>query len=522
MKKMVVFAMAAIMGAACIAGCGKTTEAVNENRSGNENGAGNENRAGNGTEMEMEKYPGEDIADVQLFPTLDASYVGDPMPYYENGTFHVFYLEDARDGKTGYHPWALLETEHFYEYEDQGVVIPYADSMEEQDIALGTGSVIKDKGGLYHAFYTGHNDTYKPKEAVMHATSTDMIHWTKLPEHTFYAGEHYSKDDFRDPYVLYVTEEEQYWMLVSTRSGDKGILAKYTSKDLITWKDEGIFFENDMGTDSNLECSTLIPYQGKWYLSFSDQWPDRQFHYRVSSSIHGPFEIPAQDVIDGNGFYAGRLESDGENMYAFGWNGTKNQHMDSEAYNWGGNLVVHQLSQTENGELVPVVNTQVKEKMNHELSFKPVKMTESIKMENSNYVFSGNSYESVIFNELLGSYLLECTIKDFKNSGLFGFAFYADENGIGNLNIVFNTRENKVEFYNTDEMEEQNPQSDVEMDFANADELNVTMLIADGIVSVYVNDQCALTARMYASQGTTWGIFGMDSDMRCENVRIYK
>lgn len=36
------------------------------------------------------------------------------------------------------------------------------------------------------------------------------------------------------------------------------------------------------------------------------------------------------------------------------------------------------------------------------------------------------------------------------------------------------------------------------------------------------NDQCALTARMYASLGTNWGIFGIHSDIQCENVRIYK
>lgn len=113
----------------------------------------------------------------------------------------------------------------------------------------------------------------------------------------------YSKDDFRDPYVLYVEEEGQYWMLVTARSED----------------------------------------QGKWYLSFSDQWPDRQFHYRVSDSVYGPFEKPEQDVVDGNGFYAGRLETDGENIYAFGWNGTKNEHFDGEDYAWGGNLVVHQM-----------------------------------------------------------------------------------------------------------------------------------------------------------------------------------
>lgn len=506
MKRIYALTMVGMVCLAGVSGCGKN--------------AGNENEGE--TETYIGESLGENVEDYQLFPTLDTSFVGDPMPYYEDGVFHIFYLEDLRDGKVGYHPWTLYETSNFYEYENRGEVIPYANSIEEQDIALGTGSVIKDESGLYHAFYTGHNDTYQPKEAVMHATSNDMINWTKIPGDTFYAADTYSKDDFRDPYVLYVEEEKQYWMLVATRQDNEGIIAKYTSEDLKTWKDAGVFFKNDMGTDSNLECPSLLQYHGKWYLSFSDQWPQRQFHYRVSNTVNGPFEVPEQDVVDGNGFYAGRLESDGENLYVFGWNGTKNQHLDSEEYAWAGNLVVHQLRQKDNGDLVPVLNTSIKEKMNHELSLEPIGMTETIQKAGDDYTFYGKDYEVVEFKELLGSYLFECTIKNFKNSQQFGFAFNMDENDVGALNIVFNIKENKIEFYNSDEIYNRAPQSDMDMDFENIDELNVSLLIGDGVVSVYVNDQCALTARMYTSQGKTWGIFGRNSCARYEDVKICK
>lgn len=499
-KKIVALALAAVMCTASLAGCKNNRD----------------------TQTEQEEYLGENIEDVQLFPTLDTSFVGDPMPYYEDGVFHVFYLEDLRDGKAGYHPWSLYETSNFYEYENKGEVIPYGNSLEDQDIALGTGSVIKDHNGLYHAFYTGHNDTYSPKEAVMHATSTDMVNWTKIPEDILYAGEAYAADDFRDPYVLYVEAEKQYWMLVSTRNESTGILAKFTSKDLKTWTDAGTFFVNDMGTDSNLECASLVEYQGKWYLSFSDQWPDRVFHYRVSDDINGSFEIPEQDIIDGNGFYAGRLETDGDNLYAFGWNATKNNHMDSEDYNWAGNLVVHQLKKQENGELRPVLNEQVKEKMSKELTLKPVNMTKTVRNKKGSYTFAGKQYESIEFKELCGSYLLEGTIKNFANSERFGFTFNADENGVGNLNLVFHVKENKIAFYNTNEIEQGKPQSEIPMDFTNIDELSVSILLADGVASMYVNNQCALTARMYASQGNKWGIFGNNSDIQLENVRIFK
>ena len=152
-----------------------------------------------------------------LFPRFEFAFVGDTMPFYDDGKMNIFYLADQRDGKTGYHPWALMRTEDYCNYEDLGIVIPYAESAQQQDIALGTGCVIKGQDGLYHAFYTGHNDFYAPKEAIMHATSNDLLNWTKIPEDTFTSGGTYSDDDFRDPYVFYVESEGRYWMLVVTR-----------------------------------------------------------------------------------------------------------------------------------------------------------------------------------------------------------------------------------------------------------------------------------------------------------------
>lgn len=463
-----------------------------------------------------------EITDAQLFPTPDRNFVGDPMPFYEDDVFHIFYLADQRAGSAGYHPWALYETSNFYEYDDIGVVIPYADSMEAQDIALGTGCVIKGQDGMYHAFYTGHNDTYEPKEAVMHATSTDMYSWTKCSEDTLYAGASYSANDFRDPYVLYVEEEGQYWMLVSTRNQETGIVARYTSKDLKKWTDEGEFFVNDMGSDSNLECASLLSYGGKWYLSFSDQWPNRLFHYRVSDNMNGPFEIPSQDAVDGNGFYAGRLETDGDKLYVFGWNGTKEDHRDDKDYYWGGNLVVHQLEQRENGELYPVVNKQIKEHMRHKADLTSLLMTETIKNKKNSFTFAGTDYETIGFESFSGSNLLELKIKDFQNGEKFGFAFDTDGQGIGNLNIVFDVKGNKIEFYNTNKLYSEDPQSEFPIDLENTDELNITMLVSGGVVSLYVNDQCAFTARMYASQWTNWGIFGINTAMQCEDIKLYQ
>ncbi|MDO4192608.1 MAG: hypothetical protein Q4D24_04850 [Erysipelotrichaceae bacterium] len=464
------------------------------------------------------KEPQEAVA---IFPKTDIALVGDTMPFYDNGVMNIFYLADQRDGKTGYHPWALFRTQDYCTYEDAGIVLPYGETAEDQDIALGTGCVIKDQNGKYHAFFTGHNDYRSPMEAVMHAVSDDMMNWEKIPGDTFIANEKYSLNDFRDPYVFWVPEENQYWMLIVTRSEGSGVIARYTSKDLSSWTDQGIFFEDDMGYGTNMECPTLLQYGGKWYLSFSDQWPDRVVHYRISDSRNGPFTKPEQDTFDGSGFYAGRMETDGENLYIVGWNGTKIGHDDENDYDWAGNAVIHQLEQHSDGTLVPIVNRKVAEKMNHELKIAPEKMTESVKKLSDGYQFGGNLYELVQFEAFDESGRIEADISGYEDDDMFGIAFAPDIENVGALNFVFNIPENRIEFYNTDALIDNDAQSYVDYDFKGKDSLHMNVFVYGGVACLYLDDEVALTARMYRSSGTNWQFFGINSPVEWDNVNIY-
>jgi beta-fructofuranosidase len=508
MKKLIAVCLSGALAITC-AGCGAQALQETEPESENE-------------QVEEEKYLGESIEDHVIFPASVEGLVGDTMPFYDNGVYNVFYLADQRSGTQGYHPWGLMKTADFTEYDDRGVVLNYGDSAQSQDIALGTGSVIKDSDGRYHAFYTGHNDMFEPKEAVMHAVSDDMENWDKIPEDTLYAGDDFARNDFRDPYVFYSEDEGCYYMLLATRKDNKGIIARYRSLDLSSWSDGEVFFENDMGTDSNLECPTLLQYKGKWYLSFSDQWPERLVHYRVSDNMTGPFVKPDTDIFDCNGFYAGRMETDGENLYVVGWNGTKKSHSDSEDYDWGGNMVTHLLQQHEDGSLSPVLNPAIEELLGNEVSLSPGEMTESATFDNGSISFAGEKYEMADFKELMGSYLIKTTISGFDKEGMFGFCFNTNEEKVGRLNIIFNAANGRIEFYNGANIMERSAQSFVPYDIGSKDNLEVAMLVADGVVSMYVNGEMAFTTRMYMSQGSDWGVFSIGSKAVFADIKAYK
>lgn len=462
--------------------------------------------------------------DITIFPARSETWVGDPMPYYDGEKFNIFYLEDLRDGDVGFHPWSLFTTKNFYEYEDVGEVIPYSKSTQDQDLALGTGSVIKDSNGLYHAFYTGHNPKKIPKEAIMHATSTDMKKWTKVPEDTFLAGDQYEGNDFRDPYVIYNEDYKEYWMLITTRKDNSGVIGLYISNDLKTWEDQGVFFENDMETDSNLECPTLIKYGDYWYLSFSDQWPERVTHYRIANDSKGEFTIPEQDYFDGNGFYAGRMEKDSKNLYMFGWTPTKVMYNDLENYDWAGNLVVHQLEQKENGELYPVPVQSIVDKVSNDIKNNPISYTETIKRKKNTYTFSGKDYEAVKFDSIEGINKITGKINLKSDTGKFGFMFNVDEENVGSLNIVFDVKKQEIQFYNTstEDVLSKKPQLTRPLCFNGDGNLDFTILIDDSIAVIYINDEAILSTRMFLLQDRQWGIFSMDNNLIFENITVSK
>lgn len=447
--------------------------------------------------------------ELNLYPRNEKSWVGDPMPYFDGKDFQIFYLEDLRNGEKGFHPWSLMTTNNLYSYQDKGIVLPYVNDHESTELALGTGSVIQDQKGLYHAFYTGHNGALTPKEAIMHATSTDLTVWDKHRDDIFWGSEEYDQNDFRDPYVMFNAETNNYWMLITTRQNDKGVIAKYTSKDLINWQDEGVLFENDMSTDSNLECPTLIEFGGKWYLTFSDQWPERVVHYRVADKSAGPFEKPTEDSWDGNGFYAGRLEKDQENLYVFGWVPTKVNYDDNGDYDWAGNLVVHQLIQKEDGSLEAKLPDSIQKAMKTTKKVKVIDATDDTIYEKKQLNFKGKALESVRFEANEKPTKISGTIHLDDINSKFGFGFNAKGHNESSLNIVIDSGKNEVAFYAVpyQQTEETEPETVIQLGLEDRKSIDFQLMSEDNVLVLYLNNKKAMSTRMFQMKGQPWEIF---------------
>ncbi len=291
-----------------------------------------------------------------LFAKPPEGWVGDVMPMAgdeESGQLRLFYLQDWRDGAPTYHPFHSFVTGDLVHYEYLGEAIPTT-HVTDYDRALGTGSVTRI-GDTYHAFYTGNNPLLfsqgKPREYIRHAVSTDGVHFTKLEDETFTASaeDGYSIQDFRDPFLFYHEEADEYWLLIMGVRNGQAVVARYRSRDLSSWElMEPLLIP---GTAS-CECPDLFRWGDWWYCVYSTDWETR---YLRAASLEGPWERPPMESFDSHAFYAAKTGVLNGQRYLCGWIATRGgysgEFKDTSEWDWAGNMAVFQLEQDADGWL---------------------------------------------------------------------------------------------------------------------------------------------------------------------------
>jgi beta-fructofuranosidase len=297
----------------------------------------------------------------EVFWQPPEGWVGDVIPFFHDGWYWLFYLHDWRgvDGRPAATSWHLVRTRDLVLYEDMGEVLVHG-GHEDQDLNCYTGSIV-EADGHFHAFYTGHNPKFVdaadglPLQAVMHAVSDDLIHWTKRPGDTFYAPRgRLESHDWRDPYVFRDPDADRWLMLLAARDTiglprRRGVTALCSSPDLVTWQLESPFWSP--GLFVTHECPEVFQVGDWWYLTFSEFSERFTARYRMSRGASGPWTTPDDDTLDGRAWYAPRTASGGGPRYAFGWIATREGETDDGPWQWAGTLAAHELAQRPDGTL---------------------------------------------------------------------------------------------------------------------------------------------------------------------------
>jgi len=266
----------------------------------------------------------------------DGGYVGDCIPFFHSGTYHVFYLKRGFGGT----PWAHLVSDDLVHWEELPIALPLGNIGDPDGGDCWTGSVIEHEG-TFHIFYTGHNEAAERSQTVCHATSPDLVTWTKDPANPVLVPDprYFGTADFRDPYVFWNEAEQCFWMTITGREPDcpvpaSGCLGLATSRDLVRWElQPPVWTPRQFWTP---ECSDLFPAGGRWYLLYSTG---------VTCIAHapgprGPWQAPPDERLDEPRNYAIKRLFDGRRHIAFGWVASRAGETDGGGWEWGGHMCI--------------------------------------------------------------------------------------------------------------------------------------------------------------------------------------
>lgn len=438
---------------------------------------------------------------------ISQPYVGDPMPYYEDGTYYIYYLKDGGDSYN--HSAYLVTTTDFVTYTEYDDPVLEASRSGGQDGWIGTGSVVK-AGDKYYFFYTGHSDSAAMEyaEKIMVAVGDSPLAFEKMEGWEITPpSELGQKKDFRDPQAYYDAGTGTITLTVTASQSGVARILKYTlSADLQTVQYDGIIFSDPTETFWNLECSDTFRIGDTWYITYSGQ--DDTLWYASSPTPYGPYGEAVR--LDGKLFYAAKHVDNGQNAYMVGWarrSGSPSSTQDVAA--WGGNLVVQQLVQREDGSLCLAPVDAVADSFS---------VRRALAMEDTHAcVEAGTLYTYTDAFTCQERFLLSGEFT-FTGTGSFGLSF--DYNGEQEKNklISLSPAEGKLQLLFN---EGSTPIAETAVDLQPGQTYSFTYIQEGSVGVFYLDGQAALTVRIYGASGKPIQLFAENNTVTFTSLREY-
>ena len=464
------------------------------------------------------------------------SVCADVIPFYEDGEFKLFYLRDYRDRENDGEgcPWCLLTTKDLVNYVDHGPVL-LRGKEDEQDLYVFTGSIFKISDKNYVIYYTGHNPHLRaqgfPEQKILRAFSTDLETWHKDKDFVFEAPEYLEMHDFRDPFVYYDEEREEYRMLIAARDKNdkpyftKGVTLLATSKDLDKWElqKEPFYYPHAFFTH---ECPDLFKMGNWYYLIFSEFTDKISGTYRMSKTPYGPWIAPLNNTFDGHAFYAPKswVDKNGRRIL-FGWNPIKNNEQDFDWWQWGGHVVPHQIIQNEDGSLGIRCPDEVRNAFDTPVALEDSFQVGNVEVNGKEY-YLGKGEDGLnmhIFKQIPNCAKIEMKFIADDLRGDFGVYLRGANNFDRYYKIKFEPRYNRVAM-DTCPRKDGNLviSADTEryIPIKPGEENTLLIIMQESVLEVYINEQVAMSYRMFDIPDGEFGVYSHNTSTRFIDIEV--
>jgi len=423
--------------------------------------------------------------------------------------------------------WFHVVTKDFVNFVDLGEAIPHGSEVE-QDLNVFTGCVLQ-AGGRFHIFYTGHNtvDNGLPNQVIMHATSTDLLSWEKDTGFLLQADPNrYEMDDWRDPFVFWNEKEGEYWVLIAarTRRGPKsrrGCIGLARSRDLANWEVVDPFWSPRLYYTH--ECPDLFRWGQYWYLVYSTFTERFATHYRVSETLKGPWTAPTNDTFDGRAFYAAKTAAGGtarSRRFAFGWNPTRKGDTDDGSWQWGGNLVVHELLQRADGSLDVILPREITKAFGSRKRAIPGKGIGSYDLRGGEVTLRApDRFAWLSLGRMPDPSLVGCKVSWGPNTRSCGIMINAYENMDSYYQVRLEPGRDRMVFDRWPRAGDQPFMAERPLDLSRGSS-SLTVLTEDTMVEIYADNRVALSIRAYNRRGGFLGVFVSEGEATFSGISV--
>lgn len=216
------------------------------------------------------------------------------------------------------------------EWADHGLAFDAGAPGSFDGSATWTGSVVRDRNGLWRMFYTGSRflspETAANIETIGVATSADLFTWTKQPGPICVADPQWyetlgtsswPEEAWRDPWVFWKQADQLWHMLITARGKDgtepdRGVMAHATSPDLKEWTVGAPLSETGSGF-AHLEVFQVVKVDGRNHLVFCCD--TAKLTGTRNGQVGGVWSLPVGDMPGPVDFRQARLLVD-ERLYA--------------------------------------------------------------------------------------------------------------------------------------------------------------------------------------------------------------